>query len=153
VALANEKSTDGNGNVVRAEIGYAKAQNASVKDGVGAEAGAGLANVTVTVPGGNTTGQVNVQGLTASANAQASGSLSKLEAKGSVGAEAKVVEFSGQLSIKVGNHTLAAKGTVDLVGVGAKGSASVSPRGFSAELKVIAGALGAGLKVSFEPSN
>jgi hypothetical protein len=147
-AVVNQTtSPDANGNSGHVEVGYAKAQNTSGKGEVGGEVGAGAVNVTVNTGGtSNVRGQVNVQSFTADANGHIG------TGGAGAGANARVAQWGGQLSFKVGSRTVTLKGTVSAIGVGADAHIDWN-HGFSAGGGAILLLLGASLNVNVTGGN
>ena len=142
-AVVNQTTTpDANGNSGHVQVVYANAQNTSGKGEIGGKVEIGVANATVnTGAGGAAKGQVNVQSFTADANGHVgTGGVG-------AGANARVVQWGGQLSFNVGSHTVTLNGSVSAIGVGANGHVDWS-HGFSAGGGAILLLVGASLNIS-----
>jgi hypothetical protein len=107
----------------------------------------GVANATVnTGAGGPVKGQVNVQSFTADANGHVgTGGLG-------AGANARVVQWGGQISFNVGSHTVTLNGSVSAIGAGASAHVDWN-HGFSAGGGAILLLVGASLNVSVTGGN
>jgi hypothetical protein len=147
-AVVNQTTApDANGNSGHVQIGYASAQNTSGNGQVGFNTAVGATNMTVnTGAGSNVKGQVNVQSFTADANGHASWTGA------GIGANARVVQWGGQLSVKIGSYTVTTTGTVSAIGFGGQAHLDVN-HGFSAGAGLILGVVGASLNISVNRGN